>query len=62
MHQTQGALKVLYSHTEIEATASIPRSIRMLQKDVIHYSLIKNFLPIYFQLKISNFRQDLKDY
>lgn len=52
--QTQVALKFLCSHTEIEATAPVLLEKHhlcfcMLQKDVIHYSLIKNsyqFLPI----------------
>lgn len=63
VHQTQVALKFLCSHRGWKQQPQrCYRSIRVLQKDVIHYSLIKKFLPIYLQLKISNFRQDLRDY
>lgn len=61
---TQVALELLCSYSEMEATASV-----LLQE---HHDaaqgcdplqLIKNFLTIYFQLKIgSNIRQDLMYY
>lgn len=60
VHQTQEALKLLCSHTEMEPTASM---LQQKHQDAAEgcepLQLKKEFPPIYFQIKISNFMQDL---